>query len=90
MNPLSASDIGLPTSTATLDAGISNIILLLTELIGMLAVVFVMYGGLQYVMSQGDAKKIASAKSTLLYAIIGLVLSIAGYAIVRFVTTSIK
>jgi hypothetical protein len=44
------------------------------------------WGGLQYVISSGDSKRVESAKSTILYAIIGIVVALLAFAIVSFVT----
>ena len=58
--------------------------------IGILAVVFIIMGGINYTMSQGDPGKIKKAKDTILYGIIGLIVSLAAFAIVQFVLDSLK
>jgi hypothetical protein len=45
----------------------------------------IILGGLKYITSGGDAQKVASAKSALIYAIVGLVIVALAQAIVRFV-----
>ena len=62
---------------------ISNILIFL---VGAIAVIMLIWGGLQYVISAGDSKRVESAKSTILYAIIGIVIAILAFAIVNFVT----
>jgi hypothetical protein len=52
-----------------------------------LTVIFIMYSGVQWITSQGDPGKIASAKARLLYSVIGLVVVSSGYFIVRLVVT---
>jgi hypothetical protein len=47
------------------------------------------YGGLRYVLSGGDSKKVTDAKNTIMYAIIGLIISILSYAIVNFVINAV-
>lgn len=59
-------------------------------LVGAVSVIMIIVGGLRYVTSNGDAKQTEAAKNTLLYAVIGLVVAIASYAIVNFVVTNIK
>ncbi len=54
-------------------------------LVGALAVIFLIIGGLRYVVSSGNSSQVESAKNTILYAIIGLVVAIAAFAAVRFV-----
>lgn len=58
-------------------------------LIGALCVLMVVFGGFRYVISGGDAAKVTSAKNTILYAIIGVIVAVLAYAIVSFVTTSL-
>jgi cytochrome bd-type quinol oxidase subunit 2 len=56
---------------------------------GTLAVIFIIIGGLNYITSEGDPEKTGNAKSTLQYAVIGLVVVAASEAIVSFVTSRI-
>lgn len=58
--------------------------------IGIVCVVMIIWGGLRYVVSGGDSKKVTDAKNTILYAIIGLIISLLSYAIVNFVITAIS
>ena len=57
--------------------------------VGMVAVVMIILGGVNYATSQGDSTKVKKAKDTILYGIIGLVISLLAYAIVTFVLSSI-
>lgn len=69
------------------DGGLfSTIANILIFLVGAIAVIMLIWGGLQYVISAGDSKRVESAKSTILYAIIGIVIAILAFAIVSFVT----
>ncbi len=52
--------------------------------IGVISVMMLIFGGYKYIMSAGDTQKLQSAKSTIQYAIIGLVVAIFSYAIVSF------
>ena len=45
------------------------------------------YGGIRYVLSGGDNNKVKDAKNTILYAIVGLIVAILGYAIVSWVVS---
>jgi hypothetical protein len=58
-------------------------------LVGAVSVIMLIWGGLQYVISAGDSKRVEGAKNTLLYAIIGIVVAILAYAVVGFVTASL-
>ncbi len=58
-------------------------------IVGIISVIMLIYGGLRYVISGGDSKKVTDAKNTILYAIIGLIVSILAFAIVNFVINAI-
>ena len=73
------------------DTGIfTTIVRVLLFLIGVVSVIMLIYGGIQYVLSTGDSGKVTNAKNTILYAIVGLIVAILSYAIVNFVLTSIN
>lgn len=46
------------------------------------------WGGILYTTSSGDSNKVTTAKNTIMYAVIGLVVAIFAYAIVNFVLTT--
>ena len=52
--------------------------------LGLVAVVFIIIGGVQYITSQGDSTKTKKAKDTILYACIGLVICALAFAIANF------
>lgn len=58
-------------------------------IVGVVAVIMLIIGGIRYVVSGGDSKKVTDAKNTVLYAIIGLVVAVFAYAIVNFVIASL-
>jgi hypothetical protein len=59
-------------------------------LVGALAVLFLIIGGLRYVVSNGDPKSVEGAKNTITYAIIGIVVAILAFAAVQFVIQSLN
>lgn len=65
----------------------TNIIL---YVVGFISVVMLIWGGIRYIISGGDSKKITDAKNTILYAILGLVIVFFAYAIVNFVLNAIS
>jgi hypothetical protein len=67
------------------DALIPRLINLMLFIVGILAIVFLIFGGIRYVISGGDKNKVDGAKNTILYAIVGLVVAILGYAVVNWV-----
>lgn len=63
-----------------IQAIINGIILVL----GIVAVVFIVIGGVGYMTSNGDASKLQKSKNTILYACIGLVICVLSFAITNF------
>jgi cytochrome bd-type quinol oxidase subunit 2 len=80
---------GMPTELFG-DAGVfTRITNILLFAIGIVSVIMLIYGGLRYVTSGGDQKKVTDAKNTVLYAIIGLIVAVLSFAIVNFVLQAI-
>jgi hypothetical protein len=67
-------------------AAITNVLLFL---IGAIAVIMLIIGGIRYVISGGDQAQVTSAKNTILYAIVGIVVAFLAYAAVNFVTQAL-
>ena len=65
---------------------ITQLIVLIT---GAVSVVMIIIGGLRYVLSSGDSKGVHSAKDTILYSLIGLVVAIFSQVIVSFVLSKL-
>ena len=68
-----------------LKGGLRDIINILLYVIGAIAVIMIVVGGIKYTISNGDSAQIKSAKDTILYAVVGLVVALLAYAIVNFV-----
>lgn len=62
-----------------------SVINILSWIVGVASVIMIVIGGMKYVTSNGDSGGIASAKNTIIYAVVGLVIAIFAQAIVRFV-----
>jgi hypothetical protein len=93
------SNLDLSTSTTCNDANITGsgksitdlirqIIDILSVIIGAIAVVMIIIGGFRYVTSGGNAESTKSARQTIVYAIIGLVIVALAQIIVHFVLNS--
>lgn len=66
--------------------GLINVVL---GLVGVIAVGVMIYGGVSYMISQGDPGKTKRARDILLYGLIGFVITVAAYAIIQFVVDKI-
>ena len=73
----------------TLDDSITIILNNIILVSGLIAVVFIVVGGIQYMTSSGDATKVKKGKDTILYACIGLAICVLAFAIVNFVILNI-
>jgi hypothetical protein cdiviTM7_00647 len=56
-------------------------------LLGAVCVIMIIVGGFRYVTSNGDQSAVKAAKDTILYAVVGLIVAIAAYAIASFVVS---
>lgn len=72
-----------------LDKTVTNILNGVIAVLGSVAVIFIVIGGVNYMTSSGDATKVKKARDTILYAAIGLVVSALAFAIVNFVIAKI-
>ena len=71
------------------DTGVfSQISSVLLFIVGAVAVIMIVIGGLRYVISGGDSSQVQGAKNTILYALVGIIVAILAYAAVNFVINS--
>lgn len=54
-------------------------------IVGILAVAMIIFAGLRYIMSGGNAKRVEQSKQILIYSVTGLIVALLAYAIVNFV-----
>ena len=80
---------GMPSELVGIDGVFTKITNTVLYAVGIISVIMLIYGGLRYVISGGDSKKVTDAKNTIMYAIIGLIISILAYAIVNFVINAV-
>lgn len=64
---------------------LNNVLGVVFALAGGIAVAFIIFGGIKYITSQGDAADVAKAKNTILYSIIGLVVVVSSYFLISYV-----
>ncbi len=78
-----------PTGSPDVDSTIKTVINLLSLVVGVIAVIMIIVGGLKYIMSSGDSNAINSAKNTILFALVGLAIVALAQIIVRFVVNRV-
>ena len=64
---------------------LGNVMRLAIGLVGGVAVIFIIYGGYKYMMAGGNPEQAAGAKSTILWAIVGLIIAITSYIVVAYI-----
>ena len=68
---------------------VTNILYTVIFFSGLISVIFIVVGGMQYISSQGNAESVQKGKKTLLYATIGLIISSLAFVIVNFTINNI-
>lgn len=88
------ADCAKPTNAPSNLFGANSIFVTITNIllfiIGAIAVIMLIIGGVRYVVSAGDQNAVTSAKNTILYAIIGIVVAFLAYAAVNFVSNQLQ
>ncbi|HUD11345.1 MAG TPA: pilin [Candidatus Saccharimonadia bacterium] len=87
---VTAKSINLPTSTGTVGNGLTRAVDLLMSIVGGLAMIFIVVGGIQMALSAGNSKRVEQAKETILYSAVGLAVAIGAYAIVSFISGAVN
>ena len=64
---------------------VGKILYTVFTIVSIIAVAVIIIGGIFYILSQGDPAKIQRAKAAILYAVIGLIVSLTAFAITNFV-----
>ncbi len=83
-----ATGISIPTLQGTpdsFDSVIPKVTSTLLTFAGIISVIMIIVGGIMYTLSAGDSSKTTKAKDTILYSVIGLVITLLAGAIVTFV-----
>lgn len=68
---------------------IDRVVNIVFSLAGGLALLFTVIGGLRFILSSGDPQNTARAKNTIIYALVGLIVTMFAFAIVKFVTNRV-
>ncbi|CAN5399968.1 hypothetical protein BH10PAT3_BH10PAT3_5480 [soil metagenome] len=72
-------------NTQSVNGVIGSVVNILSLIIGVAAVIMILVGGFKYVTAGGDTNAVGSAKSTITYAVVGLIIAAVAQVVVRFV-----
>lgn len=89
VQPIPQVDAPAGVTGVTAEQIIKNITNTLAFVAGALAVIAIIVGGIMYITSAGDEKRVEMAKNTILYAVVGMVIAILAYAIANFVVAGV-
>ena len=84
-----SGDSVTPDDDSVFVGNITTIINAVIGILGLVCVVVMIIGGVNYMTSSGDAGKVKKAKDTILYGLIGLIICALAFAIVNWVIGSI-
>lgn len=84
VNPSACAFTGSKPETK-LNQMVATIVNLFSVVVGVVAVIMIIVGGFRYITSGGDSGNVSTAKNTILYAIVGLVIVALSQFIVKFV-----
>lgn len=83
-NCTSGCDINLPTVSANNNT-LQSVLQILFGVLGILAVIYLLYAAIEFITSQGEPQKVAKARDSIVYALIGLLVAVSAELIVTFV-----
>jgi hypothetical protein len=80
---------GTQTGTTKINNLITDVINIFSAVVGVISVIMIIFGGFQYITSGGDTGKVGTAKTTIIYAIVGLIVVAFAQFIVQFVLNKV-
>jgi hypothetical protein len=82
-------DVNIPHATAG-DSKAKLILNIVFGILGAISVLVITYSGIQFMLSRGAPDKIAQARNTIIYALVGLAIAIFAAVLVNFVIGGVK
>jgi hypothetical protein len=77
-------DTGLPMVQAS-NGNLTTLMGIVFGIIGAVAIIVIIIGAMNMSLAEGDAQKVARARQTVIFALVGLVIAISAEAIIAFV-----
>lgn len=78
-------ELRIPITEDPSGTTVTEIMSLVFAIAGGVALIVIIVAGMQFMLSRGDPQKAATARSAVIYAVIGLVISTIAFSIVTFV-----
>lgn len=89
-NPADCADAGKTEGGNTINGVITTVIDIFSVVVGVVAVIMIIVAGFKYITSGGDSSKVSSAKTTLVYALVGLVIVALAQVISNFTLDTVN
>jgi hypothetical protein len=86
----SSGEYGLYSPSGGIKDILTNVLSWLLSIIGIIALISFVISGFQYFLAAGDEKSMDTAKRNMLYSVIGIVVALSGYIVVKAVDTMMK
>lgn len=86
---VAATNAGFNIKDVSVEQFAGTVINAALGLIGIVFLVLIVYGGLLWMLSEGDETKVGKARGLIFHSIIGLIVVLAAYAITAFIVTSL-
>lgn len=77
------------TDSGGIDSILRKVIQIFSVIVGFVAVVMIIIGGIKYITSGGDSGNVSGAKNTIIYAIIGLIIVALAQVLVHYVLKNV-
>lgn len=90
LNVSGSADCQDPQAENKVNGIVTFIINIFSIIVAIIAVIMIIIGGVKYITSGGDSNNVTSAKNTILYAIIGLVIVALAQILVKFVLNKVS
>lgn len=84
-NPTTKACDLIKTDKSSFNEILARIINIISVIVGVVAVIMIIVGGFRYIVSGGKQESVTTAKNTILYGLIGLIIVALAQVIVRFV-----
>lgn len=85
LSGLSGEQVGGNCGEDRVDNLFAKIVQILSFIVGVASVIVIIYAGFKYITSAGEQGRVANAKSTLLYALVGLAVAALAQLLIHFV-----
>lgn len=82
---ITIDELEIPNPGTPSGSTVDKVLFIAFLLAGAISVLVMIYAGIQFMLSQGDPGKTATARNTIIYAAIGLIITVLSFTIVKFV-----